>query len=289
MSIPLSQLETWGLYQSLDILTSTYENVKNVLSGFDPSSDIEYEEPYLQGSYANHTHIYSKGDIDIVVELASTFSSNLTPESKRLAGLVPATYNRSNFFADLYDYLSNYYGSENIERGSKTIKIKPAPGRKSVDVVVCCTHKEYSDPTNPNSAASVGIRLVNGVINYPKIHKLNGRKKMEDTYSKYKTYVRIFKNLNKKLQNDRVDYEAVPSYFIECLLFNVPNSCFSVELDIGFGNILQFLNSLTEEKATGFITQSEQQLLFGDGCDSTQWEVKKFLKFMAYVNSLHNN
>lgn len=255
-----SQLQTWSEYQQKDILTNTYNSVKNTILEFKLPNNNSFADPYLQGSYGNDTHIYSKSDIDIVVELSSAFRSNLTDEARKKFS--NAEYTLDQFVNDLYNFLVKKYGNGYVEMGSKTIKIKDTNNRKAVDVVPCIEYRYYTDPSNTNSKHFKGISLKNSIYNFPKIHKENGKDKMSYTNNMYKKYIRIFKNFRKK-----VGYEF-PSYFIECLLYNVPNDKFDTELTEGFLKITNWLNSKNDK--SHFICQNSIIKLFGT--ESTQWQ-----------------
>ncbi len=77
MSIPLTQLQTWSTKQDVSILTETYKYISDILKKFSVP-DQTISPPYLQGSYANSTSIYGKGDIDVVMELTSLLYHNAT-------------------------------------------------------------------------------------------------------------------------------------------------------------------------------------------------------------------
>lgn len=257
-----SQLEVWSRYQQLDVLTDTYNSVKNVLSEFEISENHHYLDPYLQGSYANDTSIYGKGDIDVVVELESTFRSNLTDEAKHRAGFVTATYQFDDFNRELFEFLVKSYGSDYVKQGNKTIKLAGSEFRRPVDIVCCLQYRHYLDINDHKSKCLYGISIKGEIINYPVIHKENGKIKMQRTDKYFKKYVRIFKNLKKKLEIE------FPSYFIECLLYNVPNELFDADLCNGFEQITDFL--LDDSVDYGkFISQNGIVTLFGDS--NTQW------------------
>ena len=257
-----SQLETWSKYQQLDILTNTYNSVRNTILTLKLPNEERFEVPYLQGSYGNKTHIWSKSDIDIVVQLDSIFRSNLNLQAKANAGFLTAIYSLDLFVDDLYKFLVERYGYNYITLGNKTIKIKERFGRKAVDIVPCIQYRNYINPNNANSKFYEGIILKNGIHNFPKIHMINGIEKRAYTNNMYKKYIRIFKNFRKKIQGD------FPSYFIECLLYNVPNSNFDITLTIGFENIINWLNSQTDWSK--FICQNNITNL--SGLESTQWQ-----------------
>lgn len=287
MPIPKSQLETWSKYHQLDVLKATYDNIQTALSGFN-LPDNHKSNQYLQGSYGNSTHIYGKGDIDVVVELNSSFSSNLSLLGK--SSLSNSVYSLQQFFSDLSTYLQNYYGYEYVEAGSKTIKIKYKDGKKAVDIVACNEYRHYIDPNNSNSKYATGIILNNKTINYPKIHKSNGEIKMNDTNKMFKSYIRILKNINKKLKNDKLSsYNLVPSYFIECFLYNLPNYLFNSDLQLGFVSILNWCIEKSNEPSgfNDFICQNGRQNLFG--IDKTQWTIIGCESFLNQVIKLNDN
>lgn len=253
-----SQLETWSKYQELVILKETYNSVKNTLKDFKLPNNATYVTPYLQGSYGNDTHIYSKSDIDIVVELNSAFRSNLTGVARSKYN--NATYTLNEFERDLSIFLIEKYTKDFIEIGTKTIKIK-TNNRKMVDIVPCIQYRYYENPNDVNSKYYGGISLKDKVNNFPRIHMENGKVKRSNTNKMYKKYIRIFKNFRKKVG------EHFPSYFIECLLYNVPDDKFDIELTNGFEKITDWLKYQNDKSQ--FVCQNGIIKLFGN--QSTQW------------------
>jgi hypothetical protein len=81
MAIPLSQLNTWSNRPDPNRSADTYDSIKNALAAWDGSQEFTYGI-YLQGSYANATNVRADSDVDVVVELTSTYCtdfSELTP------------------------------------------------------------------------------------------------------------------------------------------------------------------------------------------------------------------
>ena len=72
--------------------------------------------------------------------------------------------------------------------------------------------------------------------------------------------------------------EDAPSYFIECLLYNVPDRLFNRELVLTYTGILDWLKTA---KLNGFQCQNGQVALFGAGRE--QRSVKKA---RAFVNAM---
>jgi hypothetical protein len=63
--------------------------------------------------------------------------------------------------------------------------------------------------------------------NYPALQLLNGRQKTKNTGRRYKKMVRALKKLQTKLADDGVLDAELPSYLIECIVYNVPDDKFN--------------------------------------------------------------
>lgn len=61
-----------------------------------------------------------------------------------------------------------------------------------------------------------------GLINYPQRHLANGRTKNNATNTCFKKVVRILKRVENAMYAGNI-HRVVPSYFIECLVYNCPN------------------------------------------------------------------
>jgi len=79
MSIPANQLDTWAKQGSKDLSSTTYQSVRNALSGSSSpiremitSGKVKID---LQGSYANDTNTRGDSDVDVLVRL-DVFQSN---------------------------------------------------------------------------------------------------------------------------------------------------------------------------------------------------------------------
>jgi tRNA nucleotidyltransferase (CCA-adding enzyme) len=78
MAIPESQLDTWAKQGSVTQSSTTYNIIKNALeSNSTPYADKSHQV-FLQGSYGNDTNIYAESDVDIVIQLESSFQRDLT-------------------------------------------------------------------------------------------------------------------------------------------------------------------------------------------------------------------
>ena len=123
------------------------------------------------------------------------------------------------------------------------------------------------------------------MINYPKLHYENGVKKNQDTNERYKPTVRMFKNARTYLvERGVIPADLAPSYFLECLLYNVPNDKFGKTYQDTFCNIVDWLFKADLSK---FVCQNKQLPLFGSLPE--QWSVTRAKDFLQSMLDLWKN
>jgi hypothetical protein len=289
VSIPESQLETWSHIGAQVTAKATHESVRKALQGYNFPNGVEYDM-FLQGSYKNDTNIYGDMDVDLVVCLTSAFYNNLTQEQKTRMGFTTAQYGHSDFERDVLIALKSQYAQNQLKVKDKAIQvIRPCNGL-NCDVVVCAEYRFYTDNLN---SYYTGIILWSGmgceVINYPSYHYNNGVKKHQNTGSWYKPTVRIFKNIrNRLIENKVLSKKEVPSYFIECLLYNVPDSLFGVSFSKTAYNVLEYLeNSRNNGLIEKYNCQHNLFNMFGGG--NTQWRLDAAKSFINGAIGLWND
>jgi len=287
MSIPGSQLETWSHQGAIVTAKNTHESIRNALDCLKWPDNVQYEA-YLQGSYKNDTNIYGDMDVDVVVQLNSTFYSNLTEEQKRALGLEPVPYGWAEFRRDVLSALQTYYGTQAVVEGNKCLKLTAGGGRLPADVVVCAQYRWYQSVHAEDFVEGMAFWQHNSVqmtVNYPKIHYENGVKKHQDTEGRFKPVVRMFKNLrNFLILGDFIPGDLAPSYFVECALYNVPNDSFSSSYQDTF---CAAVNWLLGTDLTSLRFQNGQLGLCGD--ESVQWPVQKARQLLQQLVSLWNS
>ena len=282
MAVPESQLETWSHQGAVATAKATADSIKNALDSYNYWPDgIDYEV-YLQGSYKNNTNIRGDSDVDVIAKLNSTFYSNLSDEQKRYLGLSPASYGWSEFRADVLKGLKDYYGQNLISEGNKSLKVKADNGRLPADVVACAQYRRYKTLNIYDYVKGMCFWSRNDnrqIINYPKIHYNNGVSKHQNCNNLYKPSVRMFKNIRGCISGD-----TTPSYFLECMLYNVPNSNFGTSYQDTFCNVVNWLDKADLEN---FACQNEQLKLFG--ITPEQWDINQAKLFIKNLISLWNN
>ena len=185
MAIPESQLEIWSHQGSITNSANTGNSIKNAIDNYHGfPAGISYNV-YLQGSYKNSTNIYGDSDVDVVVELTSSFYNNLTEEQKAYLRLTSASYGYFNFRNDVETCLREYYGSENVVTGNKVFKIKPNSNRLPADVLVCSEYRLYygslQDVRYYSGIAFYTRNPQQRIINFPKQHSDNATAKHQST------------------------------------------------------------------------------------------------------------
>lgn len=284
MPISESQLIAWTTPGAVTGSATTHTSIKAALDAHRWPDGMSFET-YLQGSYSNHTNIRGNSDVDLVVQACGPFYSNLTDAEKKQRGLIEGAFNFNQFRAEVLTALIAYYGSQLIDdtTSDKCITVKAASGRLEADVIPCLEYQRYVGGDLVAKGMTFFTTSGAQVVNYPKLHKKRGEDKNsnERTAGKFKDTVRIFKNAREHVPGNFGDHA---SYFIECLLFNVPDDRFNGTYVQAFYAILVYLQ---QANLSNFRTQSGQEDLFG--ADSTQWDVTKANAFIAGMVRLWND
>ncbi len=282
MAIPESQLETWSHQGAVTTAKATADSIKNALDSYSNwPTGIDFEV-YLQGSYKNDTNIRGDSDVDVVAQLNSTLCSNLSVDQQRILGITPASYFWSNFRTDVLRVLNNYYGQGVVSEGNKSLKVRASNGRLPADVVVSIQYRGYRSVNFYDYIEGMCFWSRNDnrqVINYPKAHYENGVSKHQNSNKWYKPSVRMFKNIRGSIPSN-----STPSYFLECMLYNVPNTSFGTSYQDTFCNIVNWLNKADLDN---FVCQNGQLKLFGP--TQEQWDTGQARTFINSLVSLWNS
>lgn len=291
MTIPRTQLETWSHQGATVTAQSTHESIRRALKNYEWPIGVTYAD-YLQGSYRNATNIRGNSDVDLVVELTSSFQHDLSglsssEQQQFHAEHVNAAYTLGTFKSEVINALQDYYGSSAVEIGNKSIKISAGSNRLAADVVVCMSYRKYQQyrsisDQNYISGITFYARVgYHQIINFPKAHYNNGAEKNAQTRGNYKSTVRTFKNARSYLINhNSLSPGIAPSYFIECLLYNVPSQEIVTNPQDTFVNVLGYLRNAN---LSSFMCQNEQMYLFG--ASPEQWtQYNANLLISAYID-----
>ena len=207
---------------------------------------------YAKGSYANQTNVRLDSDVDVVVENTDLFYYRYNPPSA-----APAPDPNSTPYSGRWDdpvewraevtsALCNRFGASEVDTSGKVaLTISEVPGsRPSTDVVPSFEYRRFD--ASDRSVVYQGTRVFDtegkSIDNYPAQQKVNGTAKDGHTSGRYKKYVRALKSAENYLV-EQGTIEDLPSYFMECLVYNVPNLDIQTggSLDDGFRATLAYL------------------------------------------------
>lgn len=206
---------------------------------------------YAKGSYANKTNVRADSDVDVVVENQHVlyfdyFPRDSAPTPDHHADPYTGPWNASNWREEVRLAMVNTFGSGDVDTsGEVAITIAEVSGsRPSADVVPSFDYRRYDTPDRRVSHVGSRVFKQTGgwVDNFPDQQKANGITKDGSTGGRYKKYVRALKNAENYLAEQGA-IDELPSYFMECLVWNVPNADLTLgsALDQGFRNTLAYL------------------------------------------------
>jgi hypothetical protein len=143
-----------------------------------------------------------------------------------------AAYNSTHLRRDVIAALNDYFGLVIVEPKKKAIKVNQTAGYVDADVVPALQHRVYLSYDSLTKGRYIeGTKLSppgeSAIINFPKIHKINGIAKNSDTNKNFKATVRQVKQLKRRaVKAGKIDPKLAPGYLIECMVFNVPDTVF---------------------------------------------------------------
>nr|QNO45931.1 hypothetical protein DMJHIOCL_00010 [Methanosarcinales archaeon ANME-2c ERB4] len=186
---------------------------------------------FAQGSYRARTNIRLDSDVDICVRLNSTAFCDY-PQGKTYKDYnrVPSDLAFSDFKDLIQEALIDRFGAGSVKRGNKAFDVHANTYRVDADVVPTFEYRRYNSDGSNNCILGVAFKTDDGVLieNWHEQTYQNGVEKNKTTARRYKRVIRILKNLRNKMQEDKVSAaNNIPSFLIECLVWNVPNEDFN--------------------------------------------------------------
>jgi hypothetical protein len=226
-------LARWVKPSSTDEVSRQERAVRMVRDAIDDSDELNSEsrELYAKGSYANNTNVRIDSDVDIAIDCHRLFywdyASYVTqpnpalPHTPYTGKWTPAAWRAAVVAA-----LEAKFGKSDVDTtGSVAIKIKEIAGsRPSIDVVPGFHYKLYTEPDKSSWHDGSCVFPTSGkkIVNWPDQQLYNGRKKNDATGKRYKDFVRVLKNAENYL-SDQKTIPDLASFLMECLVWNVDN------------------------------------------------------------------
>jgi hypothetical protein len=194
-----------------------------------------------KGSYANNTNVRTDSDVDIAVIHKGFYyydDSDVPPNQREKHE--PATCVRldgAELRSELEKSLRSKFGSQCDASGKTAITIRETSSRVGIDVVPSFAYRQYYRDWWWGTRYHEGTktRRTDGswVVNFPEQQLENGRSKNQNTNGRYKHQVRILKRIeNELVKISKID--ELPSYFMECLVYNEGYSDRPVEVQANY-------------------------------------------------------
>lgn len=207
---------------------ATQESVNDAINRHPILKDLSIRV-FPKGSYANNTNVRHDSDIDIAVEFQDLINLSYdTGVSFSDTGLSPYTgISEQLFKSHLKTALISEFGNKVDTSGNKVFKIRGSDKILDADIIPCTRFRLYHSPTS----FSEGIELILDVpdgrrhFNFPDQHQENGVNKNNSTSKRYKSTVRILKNINYFITPDGND-PKYHSFMIESLAYNLPTNTY---------------------------------------------------------------
>lgn len=294
MAIPEAQLKTWSAQGSITQSASTYDTIKKVLNDTTSPYYLKDFSIFLQGSYGNDTNVWKDSDVDIIIRLNQTFYSDLSQleqgaKSSFDTVYTDVQYGFHEFRTEVIDWLTEHFGSD-VKPGKKAILVKGNNGRRDSDVLVCAKLRRYrKGSVGTDNQYDEGICFFlpdkTRVINFPVQHRDNCTTKHQDSNEWFKKMVRVYKNMRNRMVEDGYLAEGVASsYFIEGMLWNVPNDRFGTSFEDSFVNCFNWVNASDK---TQLACANDLHWLIRD-VGGNSWNPADFYAYIAAVRKYWN-
>jgi len=179
---------------------------------------------YAKGSYANNTNVKTDSDVDISVqcheveyweeEEAGTYTSS-TPYT--------GIWTPSKLRTEVGAALRAKFPNQVDDSGSTAFTVRSSTARIDADVVPCFDYRYHFATGGSRPGTRIVTKDNKHFENFPAQQLEKGNAKNTATRGFYKQTVRIMKRIENAMLEAGVHRE-VPSFFVECLVYNLPNS-----------------------------------------------------------------
>ena len=213
--------------------------IRDALSRFTRLGDRRYRV-YPKGSHRRGTNVRRGSDIDMAIELRGTADSesfrvakrfsakNLSDADLHLVDVSPAELPKlrlDSFKKDVHDALVAAFGAQAVTWSNKCLKVREGTSLPA-DVVPCRYYKRYDSASDAYEGIEIRPDKGSPIINWPIQDDDDGTAKNSRTNLRYKRAVRGLKALENEMTDNGVIQE-VPSFLIECAVYNVPDASFA--------------------------------------------------------------
>lgn len=271
--------------------------VAEAIAGWKKFDDTDYDI-YTKGSYRNRTNVKLDSDVDIAIDLKECVYYDFISGVNESEVVRPASYSGSwtpeSWRSEVVKALESYFGKESINTaGRLAINIPEVKGsRPSIDIVPSFEYIRYDDAAQSASNTNYGSCVFpkdggRKTVNWPQQQYDNGVKKNDITGKRYKFFVRALKNAENALVDSGDLKKALPSYFMECLVYNAADHLFNSandDLETSFGKVLNNIAvKLDSDNDFPMVEPNELKYLFrGD----KKWTIAEGKELIARTQTM---
>jgi hypothetical protein len=230
-------------------------------------------EVFTQGSYRNNTNVRQDSDVDICVrcmDYSYDDFSHVPGASSADVGRYPSNYTYAEFKNEVGAALVAKFGASGVTRGSKAFDVHPTSYRVDADVVAVFESRLYFRDWRGNLDYHSGSEFLpdNGgrIVNWPHQHYASGVEKNRETGNRFKYITRAIKRLRNRMAAEGIAAaKPIPSYFIECLVWNAPVQSFGH--DAYYSDVREVLahlfnNTMRDDLCAGWLEVNGIKYLF---------------------------
>ncbi len=280
---------TWAAAPSATEQAKSENAERAIRKAIDASEKLSAKDigVLAQGSYANRTNVRQDSDVDICILCKNTFFPNYAMSeglNDAVFGFTNADYKYADFKNDVETALKSYFGAGSITRGSKAFDVHENTYRLDADVVPCFEHVRFMGSPQSNWRISGTQFLPDSggiVINWPRQNYKNGVDKNDATGRRFKAVVRILKRLRNEMAANGIEAaEPIPSYLIECLVWNVPKEGFGHDryrADVRYALAHLWNQTRSDSTCSEWGEINELKYLFRQGQPWSREQVNSFL------------
>jgi hypothetical protein len=221
-----------------------------------------------QGSYRYRTNVPGESDVDICALCKETFFFDLPQGTvaSQFSISTPAEYQYPQYKDELTDALISHFGSAAVTRGNKAFDVRENTYRLEADVVPCFEYRLYRVDGSYIEGVAFNTDSGQFIVNWPLQNDVNGIKKNSLTGHQFKAAIRALKCMQYEMvENGLQDSQVLPSYLVQCLLWNVPNEDFNTGKMTGdIRNVLAYLynNTRSDEQCREWGEVNDIKYLF---------------------------
>lgn len=178
---------------------------------------------YAKGSYANNTNVRTDSDVDVAVQCHDVFYWG--EESAGAHGTITpyqGMWTPAKLRGEIGAALRAKFLGQVDESGSTAFRVSSNSARVDGDVVPCFDYRYYFASGGSREGTKIFPKTGAGFENYPAQQLAMGNAKNDRTRTFHKKAVRILKRVENAMF-DAGQHRAVPSFFVECLVYNCPD------------------------------------------------------------------